>query len=181
MAITYIIDTNFFISGFSTSPRAYKEFNDVLKNLEIQIQVTDFVIDEMRWYMRRSIEPLIEVVKTDNAKLSSFCTSAQNKVDIQLPQLPDMFLSYLNSINNNPIVSSDWRLVEVSQKLGQTAMMNSAFLLSLIEKATNKQDSNILSKLHEKIFADEITYSVCLLYTSPSPRDVEESRMPSSA
>ena len=24
-------------------------------------------------------------------------------------------------------------------------------------------------------------YSICLLYTSPSPRDVEESRMPSSA
>ena len=24
-------------------------------------------------------------------------------------------------------------------------------------------------------------YDVCLLYTSPSPRDVEESRMPSSA
>ena len=24
-------------------------------------------------------------------------------------------------------------------------------------------------------------YSACLLYTSPSPRDVEESRMPSSA
>ena len=24
-------------------------------------------------------------------------------------------------------------------------------------------------------------YKVCLLYTSPSPRDVEESRMPSSA
>ena len=24
-------------------------------------------------------------------------------------------------------------------------------------------------------------YGVCLLYTSPSPRDVEESRMPSSA
>ena len=29
-------------------------------------------------------------------------------------------------------------------------------------------------KLHAK-------YSDCLLYTSPSPRDVEESRMPSSA
>ena len=26
-----------------------------------------------------------------------------------------------------------------------------------------------------------ILYYVCLLYTSPSPRDVEESRMPSSA
>ena len=27
----------------------------------------------------------------------------------------------------------------------------------------------------------QINYIVCLLYTSPSPRDVEESRMPSSA
>ena len=26
-----------------------------------------------------------------------------------------------------------------------------------------------------------INYNTCLLYTSPSPRDVEESRMPSSA
>ena len=26
-----------------------------------------------------------------------------------------------------------------------------------------------------------VTYSVCLLYTSPSPRDTERSRMPSSA
>ena len=28
---------------------------------------------------------------------------------------------------------------------------------------------------------DNATYTICLLYTSPSPRDVEESRMPSSA
>ena len=29
--------------------------------------------------------------------------------------------------------------------------------------------------------ASTVIYSLCLLYTSPSPRDVEESRMPSSA
>ena len=29
--------------------------------------------------------------------------------------------------------------------------------------------------------SDPETLTVCLLYTSPSPRDVEESRMPSSA
>ena len=28
---------------------------------------------------------------------------------------------------------------------------------------------------------DDHEYRICLLYTSPSPRDVEESRMPSSA
>ena len=29
--------------------------------------------------------------------------------------------------------------------------------------------------------ANELLFQFCLLYTSPSPRDVEESRMPSSA
>ena len=32
-----------------------------------------------------------------------------------------------------------------------------------------------------KINEEGEKFSVCLLYTSPSPRDVEESRMPSSA
>ena len=30
-------------------------------------------------------------------------------------------------------------------------------------------------------FFEHVPFKVCLLYTSPSPRDVEESRMPSSA
>ena len=32
-----------------------------------------------------------------------------------------------------------------------------------------------------KISSEALLYTDCLLYTSPSPRDVEESRMPSSA
>ena len=42
-------------------------------------------------------------------------------------------------------------------------------------KAQNRKDTNI--------YEVELNVSVnaCLLYTSPSPRDVEESRMPSSA
>ena len=32
-----------------------------------------------------------------------------------------------------------------------------------------------------KVQAGKDGYTICLLYTSPSPRDVEESRMPSSA
>ena len=34
---------------------------------------------------------------------------------------------------------------------------------------------------HSKIRIRMMTRNICLLYTSPSPRDVEESRMPSSA
>ena len=32
-----------------------------------------------------------------------------------------------------------------------------------------------------EVLRARVQYAICLLYTSPSPRDVEESRMPSSA
>ena len=45
-----------------------------------------------------------------------------------------------------------------------------------------------LKNLFEQVFANTITtwrdeplYNICLLYTSPSPRDLSTSRMPSSA
>ena len=39
----------------------------------------------------------------------------------------------------------------------------------------------VRSKLVEAAELAQVTLKGCLLYTSPSPRDVEESRMPSSA
>ena len=42
---------------------------------------------------------------------------------------------------------------------------------------TAKLGAGVLSRILEKLPRGEN----CLLYTSPSPRDVEESRMPSSA
>ena len=45
-----------------------------------------------------------------------------------------------------------------------------------IERLEEKQD-----ELRERLKVVEKWVIGCLLYTSPSPRDVEESRMPSSA
>ena len=39
----------------------------------------------------------------------------------------------------------------------------------------------VVKGLHPEQKVLGVTYTPCLLYTSPSPRDVEESRMPSSA
>ena len=46
-----------------------------------------------------------------------------------------------------------------------------------------KQGAELQNSLEivNKIAASKPSYMSCLLYTSPSPRDVEESRMPSSA
>ena len=52
-------------------------------------------------------------------------------------------------------------------------------LISLCVEAGNYQVSNHLQD--NKFSSKDNDTPPCLLYTSPSPRDVEESRMPSSA
>ena len=42
-------------------------------------------------------------------------------------------------------------------------------------------DKNYIYGFTQPGLMASIMYNTCLLYTSPSPRDVEESRMPSSA
>ena len=53
----------------------------------------------------------------------------------------------------------------------------------IIERSGEKFRSSMLTFESEngKIMCLRPDLTVCLLYTSPSPRDVEESRMPSSA
>ena len=56
-----------------------------------------------------------------------------------------------------------------------------------MQEAIQKASQLALSYKHQVIDIEHVLYvllndsSGCLLYTSPSPRDVEESRMPSSA
>ena len=67
----------------------------------------------------------------------------------------------INSYNVNAILNNDEKSIEVSQIM------------------KFKNTSNII--LNEIFLEDWSNSYICLLYTSPSPRDVEESRMPSSA
>ena len=63
--------------------------------------------------------------------------------------------------------------------------IRAAFPVEKVSSSHSKGETVILSKepLGENALRAAInaTGYICLLYTSPSPRDVEESRMPSSA
>ena len=56
-------------------------------------------------------------------------------------------------------------------------------LLGFITIATISSEMTYhhLVERESEVLYDEATMIACLLYTSPSPRDVEETRMPSSA
>ena len=58
--------------------------------------------------------------------------------------------------------------------------MTQTDLIVIIETGQFAQDSDDIIKYVDPSFTI-IVFFTCLLYTSPSPRDVEESRMPSSA
>ena len=60
---------------------------------------------------------------------------------------------------------------------GPTGSGKTTTLASLLDHINHTRSEHILT-IEDPI---EFTYKSCLLYTSPSPRDVEESRMPSSA
>ena len=76
------------------------------------------------------------------------------------------------------------KVVEIYEKIQQKRP-----IIHCITNAVTVNDcANILlaagaspTMAHHPCEVEEITAGTCLLYTSPSPRDVEESRMPSSA
>ena len=66
--------------------------------------------------------------------------------------------------------------------------LDSATISQLKADAANRPDQNLdeVSRRFEELFVNMLVKSmrqavVCLLYTSPSPRDLSTSRMPSSA
>jgi hypothetical protein len=153
------IDTNLFISGFSNSPNEYDTFAAILNDLGIKVIVPQYVLKEMRWYMRRSIEPHLVDYFVNEKKLIEFEGFAKTHFS-KLPQRPDMAVIYVAHKKKCPVVSSDLRLIQVSEALKQDTFMNSAFILYLQNKVTKPEQKAYLQSLYEKLFAEEISYSV---------------------
>ena len=74
------------------------------------------------------------------------------------------------SVLNVALIGSD----ELARKLGKKG--DSRDIDSYVHKETRDDEIRVISMLRPLKFPDS-----CLLYTSPSPRDRQKSRMPSSA
>ena len=87
-----------------------------------------------------------------------------------LPPLTSFHLvQALGEINNDHIL-------EIGSGFGTSTSIMSEFSSNIDCVETSKQMTQVF-----KDSMEEGLFNACLLYTSPSPRDVEESRMPSSA
>ncbi|MCG3223196.1 MAG: hypothetical protein H7647_01930, partial [Candidatus Heimdallarchaeota archaeon] len=57
----YILDTNFFISGFEKNPSDFNLFLRIISDMKIELYVTNFILQEIRWYLRRRIKPPVQI------------------------------------------------------------------------------------------------------------------------
>ena len=100
-------------------------------------------------------------------------------------QMPSESSSVVSNATNGIEPPRDYLSVKKSKKgtlkqiVPQISHLKSAYTL-LWDMPDNTGYINVVAVM-QKFFDQAISGNCCLLYTSPSPRDVEESRMPSSA
>ena len=83
-------------------------------------------------------------------------------------------------------IAPDFNLIDVTSDSNFSLKENKGTIGTVIMFICNhcpyvKHVNPTISKLAKEYQSDEIRFIACLLYTSPSPRDLSTSRMPSSA
>ncbi|MHA1115082.1 MAG: hypothetical protein ACTSPJ_02810 [Candidatus Heimdallarchaeaceae archaeon] len=156
---TFVVDTNFFISGFQSEPQKYSKFAQIVKKLKIKIVITSYIKGEMRHFLFRELEPHITVKKVDTEDFNQFLTRLYS-LTTSVPQKPDLSVIYVAYKLKAKIVSSDIKLIETAELVNIQSYIDSAFVRYLIEKCDDSSSLKFLQELERKLFSAEIRYSV---------------------
>ena len=110
--------------------------------------------------------------KFDKKHFTDFTNLVRFYQDEVIPAFPDKWQMWLEDL-------SDKKLAEIFQVEVQTeiAPLKRINYLTYYEP----KELKLIQDTFEERFENEFQFYGCLLYTSPSPRDAHESRMPSSA
>ena len=73
---------------------------------------------------------------------------------------------------------TSWKPDHPLPKTTTLGLFDAALLLAV---APAPENDRLATELNRALMSDKLKGEVCLLYTSPSPRDLSTSRMPSSA
>ncbi|MCK5141374.1 MAG: hypothetical protein KAQ70_04205, partial [Candidatus Heimdallarchaeota archaeon] len=155
----YVLDTNFFISGFQVQPTKFHKFATLFETLKLDLYITHHIKNEMRFFLQREILPYITVEPVNNKDFQKFIDRLHDQTT-SLPQKPDLSVIYAASKLKASIVSSDLKLLETAELLGIKTLTNSAFIKRLIEENEDTGFEPFLKELDSKLFAAEIRYSV---------------------
>lgn len=156
------LDANFFISGFSDRPKDVTIVKQAADKIDTELWITRQVFQELRWYLRREVEKIIQIDETLSKDIKSFIDSI-NRPESSLPQKNDMSL-VLGAMRakNSKIVTSDMKLLNTIQdlKVEVEGIVGSAYILELMESIDDEELKKNLAHIRERIYTEEVRYSI---------------------
>ncbi|TFG08864.1 hypothetical protein EU534_02550, partial [Candidatus Heimdallarchaeota archaeon] len=154
----YVLDTNFFISGFEKNPSDFTIFLDIISDMGLELYVTSNILQEIRWYLRRRIKDPVQILRIPIKDIREFKDSLDDS--ISSPQLNDLSNIVAARDINGIVVSSDLQLVRTCESFNIPVLISSSFIF-LLRNTCLKEDQNIaLDRIHDVILSDEIRHSV---------------------
>lgn len=156
------LDANFFISGFSDRPKDVAVVKKAADEAEMELWITRQVFQELRWYLRREAEKIVQIDETLSKDIKAFMESI-NRPESSLPQPNDMSL-VLGAMRSkgSKIVTSDLKLLNTIQDLNVDVegIVGSAFVLELMESVSDEKLKKDLSAIRDRIYSEEVRYSI---------------------
>jgi len=156
------LDANFFISGFSERPKDVFLIQEAAEKIGMELWITRQVFQELRWYLRREAEQIVQIDETLKKDIKELMTSI-NRPESSLPQPNDMslILGAMRS-KDSKIVTSDLKLLNTIQDLNieVEGIVGSAFVLKLMESIVDEGLKKKLSPIRERIYTEEVRYSI---------------------
>ncbi|NHI87910.1 MAG: hypothetical protein EAX87_00220 [Candidatus Thorarchaeota archaeon] len=156
------LDANFFISGFSDRPKDVAVVKKAADEAEMELWITRQVFQELRWYLRREAEKIVQIDETLSKDIKAFMESI-NRPESSLPQPNDMSL-VLGAMRSkgSKIVTSDLKLLNTIQDLNVDVegIVGSAFVLELMESVSDEKLKEDLSAIRDRIYSEEVRYSI---------------------
>ncbi|UCE09418.1 MAG: hypothetical protein JSW61_10650 [Candidatus Thorarchaeota archaeon] len=156
------LDANFWISGFSERPKDVQLIKEAADQIGKELWVTRQVFHELRWYLRREVEGIIQIDETLMKDIKAFMESIK-KPESALPQANDMSL-ILAAIRakRSKIVTSDLKLLNTIEdlQLEIEGVVGSAFALELIESVDDEELKKKLVAVRERMYSEEVRYSI---------------------
>ncbi len=156
------LDANFFISGFSDRPKDVQIIKQAADAIGAELWITRQVFQELRWYLRREVEQIIQIDETLSKDIKHLMESTK-RPESSLPQPNDMSL-ILGAMRNkeSKIVTSDMKLLNTIEeiKIDVEGIVGSAYVLELMESVNDDMIKKQLSKIRDRIYSEEVRYSI---------------------
>ncbi|MFW9852393.1 MAG: PIN domain-containing protein [Candidatus Thorarchaeota archaeon] len=155
----YVLDTNFFISGFEKNPADFNIFLEIAQDLEIELYVSNHIMQEIRWYLRRRVKDPVEVIRIPIKEIRDYKEEIEKK-QISTPSLNDLSNIVVAQRIGGIVISSDLKLVRTCEALDVPVLISSSFIFLLNNVSTKNEQKIILEKIYDTILSDEIRHSV---------------------